>query len=149
MAASQAFLALYDDVSTTDTGRARLLDGSVSRGPFGFWRRVPVDSPPELSREPFFMFTDPDVFPVTLAIDLCLRPPAEGDGPFTICTQCNAREQLRVVAASKELGTANKEAQRADAEASRAAEQALQLRRTRPQRRLRGVRHRWLRRQLR
>ncbi len=88
--ASRAFLSLYHSPTTTSTGRARLLDGSVARGPFSFWRRLP-DPDPSLPYEPFFAFTDPEHFPVALAFDLLLRPPVPGeaDGPEVVCTACH------------------------------------------------------------
>ena len=86
--ASHEFLSLFDDLSTTPTGRARLLDGSVSRGPFSFWRRVPVDTPPEGTTVPLFTFSEPHAFPVALAIDLLLLPPVSGEGDITVCSTC-------------------------------------------------------------
>ena len=72
--ASFGFLSLYDRLSTTPTGRARMLDGSVGRGPFSFWRRLP-DTGPHLPHAPFFAFTNPGHFPVALALDLLIPPP--------------------------------------------------------------------------
>ena len=72
--ASYGFLSLYSHLTTTPTGRARMLDGSVSRGPFSFWRRLP-DTDPHLPHSPFFAFTNPEHFPVALAIDLLIPPP--------------------------------------------------------------------------
>ena len=88
--ASRAFLSLYHSPSTTPTGRARLLDGSVARGPFSFWRRL-SDPDPSLPHDPFFAFADPAHFPVALAFDLLLRPPVPGeaDGPDVVCTACH------------------------------------------------------------
>ncbi len=88
--ASRSFLALYHSRDTTPTGRARLLDGSVSRGPFSFWRRLP-DTDPSLPHEPFFAFADPEHFPIALALDVLLRPPVPGDssGTEVICTMCH------------------------------------------------------------
>ena len=89
--ASAEFLSVYDSESTTTTGRARLLDGSVSRGPFSFWRRVPVLTDAHDSRMPLFAMPDPDTFPTALAIDLLLLPPVDGEGDLTVCTACDAR----------------------------------------------------------
>ena len=88
--ASRAFLSLYHSADTTATGRARLLDGSVSRGPFSFWRRLP-DTDPALPHEPFFAFSDPEHFPIALACDVLLRPPVPGNtaDPDVICTSCH------------------------------------------------------------
>ena len=57
------FLSLYD--SATPTGRARLLDGSVSRGPHSWLRRVPLDP---LSSE-YFSFHQSEDFATALALD--------------------------------------------------------------------------------
>ena len=96
--ASRAFLTLFHSDSTTATGRARMLDGSVSRGPFSFWRRVPDPDPSILapapdqpaSHTPFFAFTDPSHFPAALAMDLLLRPPVPGDpsDAHVVCQMC-------------------------------------------------------------
>ena len=72
--ASLGFLSLYNRPTTTPTGRARMLDGSVSRGPFSFWRRIP-DLNAHLPHNPFFAFTNPEHFPVALALDLLIPPP--------------------------------------------------------------------------
>ena len=72
--ASLGFLSLYNRPTTTPTGRARMLDGSISRGPFSFWRRVP-DLNAHLPHDPFFAFTNPEHFPVALALDLLIPPP--------------------------------------------------------------------------
>ena len=84
---SASFLALYSHPTTTATGRARLLDGSSARGPHSFWRRVPVETPREVSSVPFFSFPEPAAFPIALAVDLLLRPPIAPDG--------RARRRLR------------------------------------------------------
>ena len=42
---SHTFLTLYHHHSTTPTGRAHMLDDSISRGPFSFWRRLPDSDP--------------------------------------------------------------------------------------------------------
>ena len=68
------------------TGRARLLDGSIARGPFSFWRRVPVELAPPGARTSLFSFAEePAAFPVALAIDLLLLPPVIGEGDVTVC----------------------------------------------------------------
>ena len=88
--ASLAFLALYD--ASRPAGRARLLDGSIARGPFSFWRRIPVPSPsPSPTAPPLFAFTDASEFSVALAIDLLVRPPVgstDGTPAGTGCTFC-------------------------------------------------------------
>ena len=87
--ASLEFLSLYD--ASTAAGRARLLDGSVARGPFSHWRRVPTLAPAELTwvgeaSEPIFAFSDPDDFSRALALDLLAMPPVAGeDGGVTVC----------------------------------------------------------------
>ena len=87
--ASHDFLVLYDSPLTTPTGRARLLDGSSTPGPFSFWRRVPLASPPQGARATLFSFVEePAAFPAALAIDLLLLPPVDGDGDVTVCTAC-------------------------------------------------------------
>ena len=89
LVASHDFLALYDSPFTTPVGRARLLDGSSARGPFSFWRRVPVTERPEGAHASLFSFEEePAAFPVALAIDLLLLPPVEGEGDVTVCTAC-------------------------------------------------------------
>ena len=86
---SHSFLALYDSNATTPTGRARLLDGSIARGPFSFWRRVPVAHAPDGARTSLFSFAEePAAFPVALAIDPLLLPPVSGVGDVTVCTMC-------------------------------------------------------------
>ena len=87
--ASHAFMTLYRSATTTSTGRARMMDASAGRGPFGFWRRVP-DVDPSLPETPLFAFPDPHAFPTALAIDLLLRPPVPGDPDQThvACTIC-------------------------------------------------------------
>jgi hypothetical protein len=75
--ASHAFLRLFNDPTTTATGRARLLDGSVPKGPSTWLRRLPIPSIDAL-RTPFFAFQDPRHFPIALAIDLLLLPPVQG-----------------------------------------------------------------------
>ena len=99
---SMEFLALYD--SASPAGRARLLDGSVERGPFSFWRRVPTDArplaptptsedahPAPLPPQPssLFAFHDPADFATALAVDLLAFPPASpgSDAPLC-CTAC-------------------------------------------------------------
>ena len=89
--ASYAFLALYD--ASLARGRARLLDGSIARGPFSLWRRIPVPSSSD-ARESFFAFSDASDFPVALAIDLLVLPPIAssdrspaGTG-ITFCSRC-------------------------------------------------------------
>ena len=75
MVASLEFVSLYDHPNTTVTGRARLLDGSVARGPFAMWRRIPVtaakteqgSSVPLSTNTPLFAFDTPSHFPVALA----------------------------------------------------------------------------------
>jgi len=76
--AADAFIHLYDCQSTSRAGRARLLDGSVPRGPFSFWHRVPV-SPvdPDDDVPPLFALPDGGAFPAALAFDLLLRPPLD------------------------------------------------------------------------
>ena len=86
------FLALYDSAGTSPTGRARLLDGSVARGPFSFWRRVPADGPPSDTRLPFFSFPSAPAFTAALAYDLLLSPPpSDGlpDDADFVCTACD------------------------------------------------------------
>ena len=91
--ASHAFFHLFFAPSTTDVGRARLLDGSVGRGPSAMWRRIPV-APPETEQgtmplstaTPLFAFEEPSHFPVALAVDLLLHPPVPGRGPTTVCS---------------------------------------------------------------
>jgi len=85
--ASHAFLRLFNDPSTTATGRARLLDGSVPKGPSTWLRRIPTPSHDAL-RTPLFAFQVPQHFPIALAIDLLLLPPAQGEGNLTRCTAC-------------------------------------------------------------
>ena len=84
---SLAFLSLYDALHTTPTGRARLLDGSNSRGPFSWLRRLPIPTL-DACETPFFAFTNPEHFPIALALDLLLPPPAQGRGHFTACSAC-------------------------------------------------------------
>ena len=88
---SFAFLSLYDDLHTTPTGRARLLDGSNSRGPFGgpfsWLRRLPIPTL-DACETPFFAFTNPEHFPIALALDLLLPPPTQGRGHITACSAC-------------------------------------------------------------
>ena len=64
--------------------------GSVARGPFSFWRRVPVAHAPDGARTSLFSFAEePSAFPVALAIDLLLLPPGvSGEGDVTVCTMC-------------------------------------------------------------
>ena len=69
--ASLAFLALYD--ASRPAGRARLLDGSTARGPFSFWRRIPVPSS-STTDPPLFAFSDSAEFSVALALDLLVLP---------------------------------------------------------------------------
>ena len=85
---SLEFISLYDHADTTNTGRARLLDGSTSRGPFSFWRRVPVEAPQWATHRSLFCLSRPEAFAVALAIDLLVLPPIEGDAdaPITACT---------------------------------------------------------------
>ena len=71
MVASLAFLALYD--ASRPAGRARLLDGSTARGPFSFWRRIPVPSS-STTDPPLFAFLDSAEFSVALALDLLVLP---------------------------------------------------------------------------
>ena len=74
-------------------GRARLLDGSISPGPFSLWRRIPVPSPSPTD-PPLFAFTDPAEFSAALALDLLVRPPVPStdDTPpgsgVTYCSRC-------------------------------------------------------------
>ena len=84
---SLAFLSLYDDLHTTPTGRARLLDGSNSRGPFSWLRRLPIPTL-DACETPFFAFTNPEHFPIALALDLLLPPPTQGRGLITACSAC-------------------------------------------------------------
>ena len=89
MVASHEFLSLHDSPTTTAVGRARLLDGSATPGPFSFWRRVPLADPPLGARASLFSFAEePMAFPVALAMDLLLLPPVDGDGAVTVCTAC-------------------------------------------------------------
>ena len=41
-----------------------------------------------LGLTPFFAFTNPEHFPIALALDLLLPPPAQGRGHFTACSAC-------------------------------------------------------------
>ena len=86
-----SFLSLYD--SSDAVGRARLLDGSVSSGPPTWLRRVPAPPPsPELAPGTFQLHSPHD-FPITLAVDLLLRPPIPDvpPGHATVCTHCAHR----------------------------------------------------------
>ena len=70
--ASMSFLTTF--ASATPTRRARLLDGSSSRGPFSFWRRVPIVPEArevDTSRH-LFGFRHPDDFRAALSVR---RPP--------------------------------------------------------------------------
>ena len=84
---SRDFLRLYSASATTPTGRARMIDGSVPRGPASFWRRVPTMPPPDTASTPvpLFAFARPDDFPAALAIDLLLQPDVPGDGDEVRC----------------------------------------------------------------
>lgn len=94
--ASRAFLSLYHSAHTTHTGRARLLDASVARGPFSFWRRLP-DTDPHLPHNPFFAFPNPEHFPIALAVDLLVAPPVPGDpnSPDVVCWACHPPPHVR------------------------------------------------------
>ncbi len=85
--ASLAFLTLFNAPNTTSTGRARLLDSSAPKGPSTWLRRIPFPSNDAL-RTPLFAFQVPQHFPIALAIDLLLLPPAQGEGNITRCTAC-------------------------------------------------------------
>ena len=89
---SARFLALYSSDATSAAGRARMLDGSVPRGPFSFWRRVPAEAVPEGTSDPssFFSFAaDPHAFSAALAVDLLLQPPVPGVAGGTVaCRRC-------------------------------------------------------------
>jgi hypothetical protein len=85
--ASRAFLTLLNDPTTTPTGRARLLDGSVPKGPSTWLRRIPIPSNDAL-HTPLFAFQVPQHFPIALALDLLLLPPTQGEGNITRCTAC-------------------------------------------------------------
>ena len=84
---SLAFLSLYD--ASSPRGRARLLDGSVARGPFSFWRRVPVAHLLPDATAPLFAFQPSAAFATALALDLLAFPPSapEEDAPL-VCTAC-------------------------------------------------------------
>ena len=91
--ASLEFLSLH--VSSTPQGCARLMDGSVPRGPFSFWRRVPVAFSPSPGRPPIMAFSHADDFASQLALDLMLLPPVpvpSGSPPATaastVCHRC-------------------------------------------------------------
>ena len=88
MVLSCEFLSLYS--SSTPRGRARLLDGSVARGPFSFWRRLPIPltSDSLASDLPHFAFSDPADYPIALALDLLLLPALQGEGDIPICSRC-------------------------------------------------------------
>ena len=92
---SLEFLALHD--TSTRIGRARLLDGSVGRGPFSFWRRVPTTATPDrdpastvYSSDPLFAFSHSSDFTTALAIDLLAFPPLApcSDSP-AFCSACH------------------------------------------------------------
>lgn len=85
---SLEFITLYDHADTTATGRARMLDGSTSRGPFSFWRRVPVEAPQWATHRSLFCLSRPEAFSVALAVDLLVLPPIEGEAnePITACS---------------------------------------------------------------
>lgn len=85
--ASHAFLSLYSAPPTTAAGRARLLDGSCSRGPFSFWRRVPVPAP-DPTDPPLFAFAHPDAYWTALAQDLLLLPPLAPAAAPLECPDC-------------------------------------------------------------
>ena len=55
-------------------GRARLLDGSVPRGPSSWLRRVPR-APAYSDGRGIFEFHHPTDYPIALATDLLVRPP--------------------------------------------------------------------------
>ena len=91
--ASLEFLSLHR--SSTPQGRARLMDGSVLRGPFSFWRRVPVAFSPSPGQPPIMAFGHADDFASQLALDLMLLPPVpvpSGSPPATaastVCHRC-------------------------------------------------------------
>ena len=83
---SREFLSLYS--SSTPIGRARLLDGSVTRGPFSFWRRIPIRPEASASEQPHFAFSDPADYPIALALDLLLLPALQGEGDTAVCSRC-------------------------------------------------------------
>ena len=44
--------------------------------------------PSTLAKHRFFAFTNPEHFPIALALDLLLPPPTQGRGHFTACSAC-------------------------------------------------------------
>ena len=65
-------------------------NGSSSRGPFSFWRRVPVvpDAADVATPRHLFGFRHPDDFRAALSVDLLLVPYVAGDGAHVYCTRC-------------------------------------------------------------
>ena len=60
--------------------------------PFSFWRRLPdTVTDPHLPHKPFFAFPNPEHFPVTLALDLLIRPPVLGEphAEDVVCHACH------------------------------------------------------------
>ena len=68
----EKFLDLYQHAD--QVGRARLLDGSVPRGPSSWLRRVPR-APAYSDGRGIFEFHHPTDYPIALATDLLVRPP--------------------------------------------------------------------------
>ena len=67
------------------------MDGSVARGPFSFWRRVPTLASAPREVGPLLAFAAATDFTAALAFDLLLIPPTDdppASGPVT-CASCS------------------------------------------------------------